>query len=225
MTGHIQPRMRTPIVRGLVGGTLVHTSEGLIPIANIRVGDLVLSRQQHSFQAGVNDYKRVTKTFFYESQQVVNFCWHRHLGNGHGEFDHLFGTPNISTWNQPDGWMHIIHITGTTFGPDEWLGKNLVLADRSDSEMYEFERLYRTDKEHIAFMQEDAYGYGTLVDLSLSPHKFLDEQIYDYEKWGDSANETRELYRTKVFNLQVADWHTFFIGKTGLWVEDGTKTE
>ncbi|MED6317855.1 MAG: hypothetical protein VYA60_11565, partial [Pseudomonadota bacterium] len=33
---------------GFVGGTLVHTNRGLVPIKDIKVGDMVLSRDQHN---------------------------------------------------------------------------------------------------------------------------------------------------------------------------------
>lgn len=44
-----------------VAGTLVHTQEGLRPIEQIKVGDLVLSK--HNSGTGKRAYKRVLKTF------------------------------------------------------------------------------------------------------------------------------------------------------------------
>lgn len=34
--------------RGFVAGTLVHTDKGLVPIQNIKVGDMVLSSPEQS---------------------------------------------------------------------------------------------------------------------------------------------------------------------------------
>ncbi|MBK7003105.1 MAG: hypothetical protein IPH35_25265 [Rhodoferax sp.] len=60
-----------------------------------------------------------------------------------------------------------------------------------------------------------------LTDFSSTPPVFLEEELeYDYEKWGDPVNETRERYTTTVFNIEVEDWHTYFVGKTGLWVHN-----
>ena len=121
--------------------------------------------------------------------------------------------------------MRITEVPGSTNGPEEYIGKNIVLADGTDAESYEFERVYKTDKTHIAFMQEDAYGFGNLVDLSGSPHKFLEDLEYNYAAWGNPTTGEREYHRADVFQLQIEDWHTFCIGRTGLWIHDGTTTE
>ena len=51
----------------LVGGTLVHTKDGLRPIEQIRVGDLVL---QADHPHGETAYKRVLRTFEHEAKSV-----------------------------------------------------------------------------------------------------------------------------------------------------------
>ncbi|MBL0231797.1 MAG: Hint domain-containing protein [Moraxellaceae bacterium] len=46
---------------GFVAGTLVHTDKGLVPIEQLKVGDMVLSK--HESGEGEQAYKRVVKTF------------------------------------------------------------------------------------------------------------------------------------------------------------------
>jgi hypothetical protein len=46
---------------GFVAGTLVHTDKGLMPIEQLKVGDMVLSK--HESGEGEVAYKRVLKTF------------------------------------------------------------------------------------------------------------------------------------------------------------------
>lgn len=68
--------------------------------------------------------------------------------------------------------------------------------------------------------EEDDPDWGVLVDFSGPSSKFIPEELaYDYDKWGDPANETRERYTTTVYNLEVEDWHSYFVDKTGLWVQ------
>ncbi len=47
-------------MNGFAAGTLVHTDKGLVPIQNIKVGDLVLSMTED--ELGQYIYKPVTKT-------------------------------------------------------------------------------------------------------------------------------------------------------------------
>ncbi len=47
---------------GFVAGTLVHTDKGLVPIEQIKVGGLVLSRNENN-PNGELAYKKVLKTF------------------------------------------------------------------------------------------------------------------------------------------------------------------
>lgn len=56
-----------------VAGTLVHTKEGLKPIEQIQVGDLVLSR--HESGEGELCYQPVTRTFQYEDRELYFVAW------------------------------------------------------------------------------------------------------------------------------------------------------
>jgi hypothetical protein len=48
---------------GFPAGTLVHTDKGLVPIQNIKVGDMVLSRPEWGGKDALTDYKRVMRAF------------------------------------------------------------------------------------------------------------------------------------------------------------------
>jgi Pretoxin HINT domain len=78
----------------------------------------------------------------------------------------------------------------------------------------------RADRPDIAFEEEDGWGVGGLTDFSGAQPIFGEECEYDYENWGDAEAGTREPYTTTVYNLEVEDWHTYFVGKTGLWVHN-----
>ena len=62
---------------GFVAGTLVHTDKGLVPIQDIKVGDLVLSKPVLSKPedgSGDIEYKPVVKTFVHEDKEM----WIKH---------------------------------------------------------------------------------------------------------------------------------------------------
>ena len=55
---------------GFVAGTLIHTDKGLVPIEQLEIGDMVLSRDEHN-PDGELAYKRVLNTFVSSSQQKI----------------------------------------------------------------------------------------------------------------------------------------------------------
>ena len=58
----------TPVC--FAAGTLIHTINGLVPIENIQVGDLVLAKPENG---GEQSYKPVTQTFSHVSDKLVLF--------------------------------------------------------------------------------------------------------------------------------------------------------
>jgi len=222
--------MRRPAIGCFVAGTLVHTKEGLKPIEQIKVGDWVLSRPENPEKGTEPDYKRVTRTFRFVVKEVVEFTWVHHLGNGEGEWGNVYVTPNHLVWSYPHGWVAMgrmfdlnRQIPGTIpRGPDleAWLGRDLVHFDGSPGERYDVSGLYKTDRPEIAFGEEDDWGLGTLIDFANGKISYGEDVPYDYEKWGDPINETRELFSATVYSIEVEDWHTYFVGKTGLWVRN-----
>jgi hypothetical protein len=54
--------------QGFVAGTLVHTDKGLVPIEQIKVGDMVLSKPESG--QGELAYKPVVNTFEFEDKEV-----------------------------------------------------------------------------------------------------------------------------------------------------------
>jgi hypothetical protein len=225
----IVDELHRPAIGCFVAGTLVHTKDGLKPIEQIKVGDWVLSRPENPEQGTETGYKRVTKTFRFEDKEVVRFWWAPNSQAKWEETESVYATPNHPVWLNPNGWVAMgrLHLPekmrpGSIFRGDEpWLGKELELADGSTGAMLDVMDLFRTDRAEIAFGEEDDPDWGWLVDFSESSAKFIpDELAYDYENWGDPANETRERYTTTVYSLEVEDWHTYFVGKAGLWVHN-----
>lgn len=211
-----------------VAGTLVHTKEGLKPIEQLKVGDWVLSRPENPEQGTETGYKRVTKTFRFEDKEVVRFWWAPNAEAEWAQTESVYVTPNHPVWLNPNGWVAMGRLTlpekrrpGFIMrGDGDWLTHELILADGTTGSMLDVFDLYRTDKPTIAFKEEDDWDLGTLYDFSGISPTVGDSVPYDYEKWGDPVNETRERYTTTVYNFEVEDWHTYFVGKTGVWVHN-----
>ncbi|MFY7942207.1 MAG: Hint domain-containing protein [Burkholderiaceae bacterium] len=210
-----------------VAGTLVHTQEGLKPIEQIKVGDWVLSRPENPDDGTETGYKRVTKTVRFEDKEVVRFWWAPNAEAEWAQTESVYVTPNHPVWLNPNGWVAMgrLHLPGKLKpetihrGDDEWLNKELVLADGCFGAMLDVTDLYRTDRPEIAFTEEEDGWVGHLLAFSSRPPVVVQADLeYDYEKWGDAVNETRERYTTTVYNFEVENWRTYFVGKTGLWV-------
>lgn len=206
--------MRKPAVGCFVAGTLVHTKDGLKPIEQIQVGDWVLSHPENPDDGTETAYKRVSKTFRFEDKEVIRCWWAPDSNSSFEESDWVYATPNHPVWLNPHGWVAMgrLHLPGKLRpgtihrGDDEWLGRELILANGNSGAMLDVFDLYRTDRSEIAFEEEeeDDPDWGGLVDFSSSSSKFIPEELaYDYENWGDPVNETRERYTTTVYNLET----------------------
>ena len=221
--------MRLPAIGCFVAGTLVHTKDGLKPIEQIKIGDWVLSRPESPEQGTETGYKRVTKTFRFEDKEVVRFWWAPNSQAAWEQTEWVYATPNHPVWLNPHGWVAMgrLHLPGKLRpgtihrGDDEWLSRELILADGSSGAMLDVMDLFCTDQQEVAFLEDDDPDWGVLVDFSCPVARIIPEELaYDYEKWGDPTNETRARYTTTVYNFEVEDWHTYFVGRMGVWVHN-----
>ena len=194
-----------------------------MPISSIKVGDFVLSHSENPSARTERDYKRVNRTFSFEDQPILQFCWCRNFGDG--EFDHAFATANPLVWSYPQGWLPIGNVPYSSSGGEEWFGRNLLMADGSVGERYEINGVYVTQNKKVAYVHCDGFGSGNYVDLSSSPHRFLkNDEESQYESGREDQDSDDWLaYATRVYHIEVEGWHTFFVGKTGLLVHDSSQ--
>lgn len=119
-------------IGGLVAGTLVHTDKGLVPIDQLKVGDMVLSK--HESGEGEHAVKRVLSTFkSVEKKKIYAICFVNKLPekrrdivpNVINEFETVYLTENHPIWVQRVGaWAADIlaEEQGVTLEPDAVLG-------------------------------------------------------------------------------------------------------
>lgn len=141
-------------MQGFVAGTLVHTDKGLVPIEQLKVGDMVLSK--HESGQGEQAYKRVIKTFkSAEKKPVVKVTI-----NGEKGQMHLFCTPDHPFWTFYDvdidwSWQAAINLKYCEFS---------VLLKNGNKAMVNFDTSYliQSCEPEIAFVYD--YWRGERYD-------------------------------------------------------------
>lgn len=217
-------------------GTLVHTREGLVPIEQIKVGDWVLSKPESG--EGEQAYKRVTKTFRSEDKEVqlvavtpmAEYARAEQLKKEMqlkesvhelvwGEMEqYLAVTPNHPFWINGVGWMEASEIEPS-------LGYRATLANGELAAIGNIGRLYQTPlAPGVAWWSMDEMeGFGmNPVDLH---HGEVQADLRDSKlqprpdpEMGHGFDES--ILRQTVYNLEVEDYHTYYVGRMGVWVHN-----
>jgi hypothetical protein len=187
-------------------GTLVHTHQGLVPIQNIRVGMQVLAQPE---QGGPRAWRSVVNTVAHLDQQVyavqVNVPGAQVLTT-------LITTANHPFWVQGHDW-----VAAESLEP----GHVLQLQDGSSAIVHGAGLVRRTQHAHIGFAADDRVGLGLVLDLS-------DGQIQP----ASDALALRlpeltlgEPCLSPVYNFEVDEFHTYYVGEVGVWVHNTNCTE
>ena len=248
-----------------VAGTLVHTNKGLVPIDQIKVGDMVLSRDENN-PDGENAYKRVLSTFkSAEKQRIIYQSYITEEGYGY-----LFCTEDHPFWadrlidqkididengrkilhREPEGWTPALGLEGTechilrTF--DDILvgvgtfddGSKLLGAICPDPDC-QIVRVYnpsdamgivdfRSNKPLI--LKGGGIKFNSITSV-MTGCLLPTEEVREYPntdnhpdiqaivpllKYGECDHE----YCDYVYNIEVEDYHTYFVGHTGIWVHN-----
>lgn len=152
---------------GFAAGTLVHTKEGVRPIEELQVGDLVLTwpedkpipvRPCHPFR--LEDeyiYKPVTQTFVHEDQLISHVLLR---GTGHDDDETLRVTPNHPIWTKQRGWV-----------------------------------------------QASVLKFGLTLEQANFSNNLMRRAKHDVE-------------RVTVYNIEVEECHTYFVGEIGIWAHN-----
>lgn len=243
---------------GFVAGTLVHTDKGLVPIEQIKVGDLVLSRPEDGGDSFPTEYKRVTKIFkSADKKDIFSLKFvSEHSNDETGSIEYLFSTNNLLYWKQNLGWENAEHLC---------MGDQL--TDLNGDIIYVYDDVLpvllfpilngigftKYSENHPISGKE--YPGISIVDFNNIPKLiYTDDEFYEnnfyYEDkslWNINNNtfyskdiinnvleyylEQNEIfacnskkdylesyYQDHVYNIEVEDYHTYFVGKTRVWV-------
>lgn len=234
---------------GFVAGTLVHTDKGLVPIEQLKVGDMVLSK--HESGEGEQAYKRVVRMF--KSEEKKKIIYVSYLIANHDDSvktGYLFCTKDHHFWvkssneEQKMSWLPAINLTTwKNHELETYNDKYAVMFNIENSDENKFLRAspngeiaylhyhcHKLDPEGVIDFRGNCpiiiSGKGlniSTIDVteSLDAIKHTDKDLADNE-----LIELNELlhkainqgidFEAHVYNIEVEDFHTYFIGKAGI---------
>lgn len=234
MTGKNTAQFGVPItgtvseIKGVAAGTLVHTKEGLVPIEQIKVGNYVLSKPENG---GEQAYKRVLQTFAHTPERVIQVEYQpdesrkiiHHITT---TLDHLF-------WIEDLGWTVARELYRN------WTRENkLGLCDGSQIKAYGTSSIYVSEHPGVGWLPSFMGATddpGCLWDFI--NHKLVATNVFAIDAIRhedpiayrpDSSGELtlgeiqdQAVYlKLPVYNLEVEDFHTYYVGKHGVWVHN-----
>lgn len=221
-----------------VGGTLIHTDKGLVPIKDIKVGDLVLSKDESG--EGELVYKPVTRTIKTENVPVcfVSFTPKAlddmpvYMLSNHDLYADILCTANHPFWVEGKGWIAAEHIE---------IDDAVLLKDGSQAlcsgggfdKGKGIELVFKINDANVGFILDfgGESNHGRFVDLNTGQTLRFGSYTSVYKKlhavrnlWNDPATIQWEdgegPVTTTVYNFEVADTYTYFVGEHGVWVHN-----
>jgi hypothetical protein len=220
-----------------VAGTLVHTKEGLKPIEQIQVGDWVLSKPESG--EGEQAYKRVANTFSFEDK-VVRIVDYSVLRNGEWHHDTLTATDNHPFW--VTGIDESVYPSGSPkdlragwMRADQLFGGLLIELSTGETARVTSspeDILWKTNRPGLVWEATFRDEIGVYRDLSTGKICRIDtdeltsiNHDFNHDETFSARSENLEwqvkwYYTTKVYNFEVEDFHTYYVGKLGAWVHN-----
>ena len=194
-------------------GTLVHTQDGLVPIEKLQVGTPVLTQPE---QGGERTYRRVLNKVSH-LDQAVYAVQVRTLAD-----DTL--TTLIATGTHP------FWVSEPLAAEEHWLaaaclqaGMTLQLANGAAAAVEAVAPLRHTQYPQWGLATDEQSGQAMLFDLTgASPQLIEPSQAAALST--DHTWHLGELYQTTVYNFEVDECHTYYVGEQGVWVHNNNCT-
>ncbi|WP_374603628.1 polymorphic toxin-type HINT domain-containing protein [Niveibacterium sp.] len=221
---------------GFAAGTLIHTSTGLVPIEQIKPGDLVLSQ---AASKGAQGYKPVVKTFCFEEKAVVRLRYHVMRSEEWVREslvvtgDHPFWVSGLHDGAYPEdldlgdppvkvGWTRADLLD---------FGYELELASGELAWVTDVDRLWRTGQKDLAFIADYSNdgsgsivrvgGADVVVEQTMVMSEFGDDDTF-IERRDEPELADKWTFKRNVFDLELEDAHSYYVGKLGVWVHSAS---
>ena len=189
-----------------VAGTPVHTATGVVPIQDLKIGDLVLSAMDGS---DAPEYRRIAKVDSLNDQEVTLIRVGGLLESREETFEFdLVVTDTHRFWVKELGWLEAFRLEE---------GSQLLRTDGGDAWVSIAEVVVETGEPHIGWTTRDSDTQGPTIDLR-------DDQISvtrDFDEYTFNPEALRNWVRMKrtVHRIEVEGRHSFFAGDVGVLVE------
>ncbi|WP_336931190.1 Hint domain-containing protein [Acinetobacter tandoii] len=215
-------------------GTFVHTDKGLVPIQDIKVGDMVLSMPE----AGVGEktYKPVLRTIHTPEKEVYRCTyWARdQYEEDEPEISYVLATAEHPIWSMSeerwcpakglntgdkvftlavDKQFHFLY-ANKLYKTTDSVGK---IYGHTSPPLQDFEDAVRIDT-FFEINKDYIYGYNQIYRNKYKPALLNELDLKLVKELAGAADSTSLL--CDVYNLEVAENHTYFVGEEGLWVHN-----
>lgn len=193
-------------------GTLVHTQNGLVLIEQIKVGDMVLSKHENS--EGEQAYKPVTRVFEHGPTKVVR-VWYVEDAEKPSYGGAVFTTQDHPFWVEGAGWTEARFLVGRSE-----LAR-VPLHSTQGVRIQGVRHVVATSRPNIGWICSS----GNIIDeigmeWDFDTNSLHQSDIYLEEDLTYSESFHDNPMKVPVWNLEVEDFHTYYVGKDGLWVHN-----
>ena len=210
---------------GFVAGTLVHTDKGLIPIEQLKFGDVVLSKSENN-PNGALSYQRITKIHRFEDKTIYMVRFVEFPSDDSVVHSGIICTPNHPFWMADVGWIRADTLC---------VGDEITLSNGNKVLVHEWSSVLSTAEKGVGWAAEGLEGIGEinawtgyLIDLkdgqlNTDFNKEALETVYAAEYTENDEymwKHDDRLMLTAVYNINVENIHTYFVGELGVWVHD-----
>ena len=238
------PRFPEQVGGCFIAGTLVHTDQGLKPIEAIRIGDRVLSQPE---AGGEKTYKRVVDTFAFEEKEVFVVKirnWDPNIGDRNARVRHLYCTGNHPFWVEELGWtaaenlcdgnqlrladgseasvIIVWPVIRTPLPGVGWVSADTLGRWDPAHESDGLERAHIVDFRNGCNLWQYPMWRREEAGVPYREQFCFDDidGLFGSEAMADIFYGEDRAYKTRVYNLEVEDFHTYYVGELGVWVHN-----
>jgi hypothetical protein len=217
---------------GFVAGTLIHTQTGLKPIEKIQVGDFVLSKSEIGEQA----YKRILQTITSDKPTRVVNVYYKYYEGEVKKIARVTTTLDHPFWVVDKSWTEAKNLGdqypwwSLPFGAEN----ELKFCDGCHGTVEYVQPIFISERPDVGWhciYPGETYSPGYLYDYV--NHQLVAKEIEALENIGYHQDGTpykpsekhhpAHYLKLPVYNLEVEDFHTYFISELGVWVHDTTQ--
>jgi hypothetical protein len=177
----------------------------------------VLSKPENG--KGGQEYKRVVKTFVHEDKKVCRTEYSFKDTTGRYGENPWYGGSVYSTWDHPfwvegEGWTAAenLVVDPSPLGHDS---SKLRLADESLGAFTEGHSVYRTSQPTVGWVGSPP---NTGAEIDFQTLLRVGDKRWYADK--DIVESEEPYFKTTVYNIEVEDFHTYYVGKGGVWVHN-----